>query len=173
MKNPEFWNISKKKSKFANSAEDLQAVIAQHRNSPYPMTQVLKLLWNHYGGIPIEQIQYFLLCGADPAPKLICMQYLSTNDMFDTLSVDEICEYLEAAFTDENGELREEALKLAEKAIVKFKERIVEFLKDYRNVSVISDLINWKNSENLKKNAENWTFFKKKINFKKSKSALV
>ncbi|CAH04748.1 Non-specific serine/threonine protein kinase [Caenorhabditis elegans] len=120
---------------FLPENEDIQALSQNNRNSPYVMCSVLKLMRDHYGGIPEDLIRHFLLESADPAPKLICMKYLSNPDFFDSLSAEELEKYLDAGLSDDGMEMRQEAIKLAEKALGKaqLKDRVIDVITEYKN----------------------------------------
>lgn len=120
---------------FLPGNEDLQALSQKCRNSPYVMVMVLKLLRDHYGGIPNDLIRYHILESADPAPKLVCMAYLTSPMIFESLSADEVVEYLDSGLTDDGMEVRQEALKLAEAALTKhnLKDAVMNSLIEYRN----------------------------------------
>lgn len=120
---------------FLPESEDLQALSRSNRNSPYVMSMVLKLMRDHYGGIPDDLLRYYILESADPAPKLVCMHYLSTPMIFGTLSQDEVVEYLDAGLSDNGMDMRQETLKLAETAMAKsiFKDTVINMLTEYKN----------------------------------------
>lgn len=120
---------------FLPDREDLQALSQTSRHSPYVLSMVLKLLRDHYGGIPDDLMRYCLLESSDPAPKLICMTYLTNPMIFGSLSRDEIVEYLNAGLSDEGLEMRQTAMKLAEASLAKpnLKDVVVNVLTEYRN----------------------------------------
>ncbi|CAP37820.2 Protein CBG20880 [Caenorhabditis briggsae] len=120
---------------FLPESEDLQALSKSSRNSPYVMSMVLKLMRDHYGGIPDDLLRFYILESADPAPKLVCMRYLCSPMIFGTLSREEIVEYLEAGLSDNGMDMRQEALKLAELAMSKLnlKDTMIDMLTEYKN----------------------------------------
>ncbi|EGT54943.1 hypothetical protein CAEBREN_28749 [Caenorhabditis brenneri] len=120
---------------FLPDREDLQALSQTSRRSPYVLSMVLKLLRDHYGGIPDDLMRYCLLESSDPAPKLICMTYLTNPIIFGLLCRDEIVEYLNAGLSDEGLEMRQAAMKLAEASLAKpnLKDAVVNVLSEYRN----------------------------------------
>lgn len=120
---------------FLPEREDLQALSQNSKNSPYVMVMVLKLLRDHYGGIPDDLIRYYILESSDPAPRLICMSYLINPMIFGTLFRDEVVEYLNAGLSDEGMEMRQEAMKLAEASITKpnLKDAVLNVLTEYKN----------------------------------------
>ena len=118
-------------------SEDLQALSRSNRNSPYVMSMVLKLMRDHYGGIPDDLLRYYILESADPAPQLVCMHYLSTPMIFGSLSREEIVEYLESGLSDNGMDMRQETLKFAETAMAKpnLKDAVITVLTEYKNVT--------------------------------------
>ncbi|KAF1766673.1 hypothetical protein GCK72_006631 [Caenorhabditis remanei] len=120
---------------FLPENEDLQALSRSNRNSPYVMSMVLKLMRDHYGGIPDDLLRYYILESADPAPQLVCMHYLSTPMIFGSLSREEIVEYLESGLSDNGMDMRQETLKFAETAMAKpnLKDAVITVLTEYKN----------------------------------------